>query len=121
MLHHGLPDFEVRAVNVFLFKLVQANIRSVLELGWISVAGMVLILQYVVGVWCSAFCGDRFSRQVPGHGEFISNYHRTTNSDCDKDVAIGLGIVAHRTDCIRPVGFFSPSPNGCILHGKGNT
>ena len=54
-LLHGLMGIEVLKVNVFLFNLVQPNIRSVVELGLISVAGMALILQYVCKFAVSGF------------------------------------------------------------------
>ena len=50
----------------------------------------------------------------------IGKFYETTNPDSDKDVAIEPGIEAYRTDWIVPVGFFSPSPYGCIpQRGKG--
>ena len=50
--------------------------------------------------------------------------HETTIRDRDMDCAIWPGAIwprieARRANCNRrPVGFFSPSPNGCNLKGS---
>ena len=117
-LLHGLMGIEVLKVKVFLFNLVQPNIRSVVELGLISVAGMALILQYVAGVMVrKGFARIWFLGQITvapenSMGQQIQIATGTSRS--------GQAIEACRTNCIRPVGFFSLPSHGCITSkGKG--
>jgi hypothetical protein len=98
------------------------NFHFSLPVGLNPVAGLALILQYVPRV-TSQVLKSIVRRDspvagcwtgLPVAGKFIG----TTHPGCDKGVAAGPRMEAHWTDRIRPVGFFSPSPDGCIPQGE---